>query len=44
MEIYSRFHGPEKKFQQHDDYGMYVIFLGGGGTLHIMVAILDLWK
>ena len=26
MEIYSRFHGPEKKFQQHDDYGMYVIF------------------
>ena len=30
MEIYSRFHGPEKKFQQHDDYGMYVIFRGGG--------------
>ena len=22
MEIYSRFHGSEKKFQQHDDYGM----------------------
>ena len=33
----------KKKFQQHDDYGMYVIFWGGGGTLHIMVAILDLW-
>ena len=32
----------KKKFQQHDDYGMYVIFWGGG-TLHIMVAILDLW-
>ena len=26
MEIYSRFHGPKKKFQQHDDYDMYVIF------------------
>ena len=35
----------KKKFQQHDDYGMYVIFWGGGeGTLHIMVAILDLWR
>ena len=34
----------KKKFQQHDDYGMYVIFWEGGGTLHIMVAILDLWK
>ena len=22
MEIYSRFHGSEKKFQQHDNYGM----------------------
>ena len=22
MEIYSIFHGSEKKFQQHDDYGM----------------------
>ena len=32
----------KKKFQQHDDYGMYVIFWGGG-ALHIMVAILDLW-
>ena len=33
----------KKKFQQHDDYGMYVIFWEGGGTLYIMVAILDLW-
>ena len=22
----------KKKFQQHDDYGMYVIFRGGGGN------------
>ena len=22
MKIYSRFHGSEKKFQQHDNYGM----------------------
>ena len=34
----------KKKFQQHDDYGMYVIFWGEGGALHIMVAILDLWR
>ena len=25
----------KKKFQQHDDYGMYVIFWGGGDALHI---------
>ena len=34
----------KKKFQQHDDYGMWVIFWGGGGELDIMVAILDLWR
>ena len=39
MEIYSRFHGSEKKFQQHYDYGMSVISWGGG-ALELMVAIL----
>ena len=24
MEIYSRFHGSEKKLQQHDDYGIFL--------------------